>query len=228
MSERSPKRLADYESTPVPRSEYIAAMVHLYRGELYRANSWRLRLDMTTNWSVLTTAGLFSFAFSDRGHSHWALLVGLALITVFWGFESRRFRHADVWYSRVRSIEENFYGPLLRRDPISPNQDWGEFVARDLDRPRFKMSRLYALRARLLRNYWAIYLVLLLAWCVKILVHPDMAQTWAECRQRLGGGLLPWWSPLVYLGTFLLPVLGLVLFGPRRGSAGGDHEYVSL
>ena len=48
----------DYESTPLTRSEYIAAIVHLYRGELYRANSWRIRLDNTTNWAILTAAGL--------------------------------------------------------------------------------------------------------------------------------------------------------------------------
>ena len=55
----------DYESTPLSRGEYITAVVHLYRGELHRANAWRLRLDNTTNWAVLTTAGLLTFSFGE-------------------------------------------------------------------------------------------------------------------------------------------------------------------
>ncbi len=119
---------ADYESTPLSRQEYISAIVHLYRGELYRATSWRIRLDNTTNWAVLTTAGLLSLSFGAASHSHVVLLVGMALISVFWAFEARRYRFADIWYSRVRKIEENFYGPILRRDPVSPMRHWGALV----------------------------------------------------------------------------------------------------
>lgn len=215
----SPPPVADYESTPIARPEYIAAVVHLYRGELYRATSWRIRLDNSTNWAVFTTAGLLSFAFGEGLHSHWILLIGFALISVFWGFESRRFRFSDIWYARVRMIEENFYGPILRRDPRSPEEGWGQLVARDLFHPRFKMTRLYALRARLVQNYWAIFLVLLFAWLTKVLVHPHVAQSWLEVRARLGDGLLPWWSPLAYVGIFVLAVGSLALFGPR-----GDIE----
>jgi uncharacterized membrane protein len=47
MSRRNPpseKRApVDYESTPLTRQEYISAIVHLYRGELDRATTWRLR-----------------------------------------------------------------------------------------------------------------------------------------------------------------------------------------
>ena len=55
----------DLESDPLTRPEYISAIVHLYRGELHRANAWRMRLDNTTNWAVLTTAGLLTFSFGD-------------------------------------------------------------------------------------------------------------------------------------------------------------------
>ncbi len=82
----------DYESTPLTRAEYISAIVHLYRGELHRATSWRIRLDNTTNWAVLTTAALLTFSFGEGGHSHWILLIGTCLITVFLAFEARRLR----------------------------------------------------------------------------------------------------------------------------------------
>lgn len=210
----SSKVRPDYESTPVTRPEYISAMVHLYRGELYRATTWRIRLDATTNWAVLTTAGLLSVAFgTDEMHSHVVLLIGMSLITVFWAFESRRYRIADVWYSRLRKIEENFYGPLLRRDPVSPNRDWGAFVAADLFSPSFKVTRLEALRARFLRNYWAIYSVLLIAWVLRLFLGTETRE---DLRMRLTFGPLPYWVPLLILLAVLVGILLLLL--TTRGS----------
>ena len=72
----------DYESDPITRQEYISAIVHLYRGELSRATAWRLRLDTTTNWAVLTTAGLLAFSFREGPNTHWSLLIGLVLVTL--------------------------------------------------------------------------------------------------------------------------------------------------
>ena len=208
---------ADYESSPITRAEYISALVHLYRGELYRANSWRIRLDNTTNWAVLTTAGLLTFSFGQDGGSHWVLLIGMALITVFLGFEARRLRFADLWRGRVRMIEENFYGPILRRDPVSPEQDWGEFVAEDLFKPRFKITRLQALRQRLVRNYWPIYAVIVFAWGIKVITHPEPAHGWEDIVERLSmTRFLPWWIPLAYLGGYL--ALALVLLVAGRGA----------
>jgi uncharacterized membrane protein len=214
------RRTVDYESTPLTRQEYIAAIVHLYRGELDRATTWRLRLDATTNWAVLTTAGLLSFAFSVESHSHLVLLIGLAMVSVFWMIEARRYRYADIWYARVRKIEENFYGPILRRDPVSPRREWGQTVAEDLFRPTFRVSRWYALRKRLLRNYWAIYLVLVGSWVVKLAAHPSGAASWSEIRARLQVGFLPWWLPLGALGAFVA-FLFCVL---QLGRPDGDHD----
>ena len=222
------QREADYESEPLPRSEYITAIVHLYRGELYRANSWRQRLDLTTNWAVFTTAGLLSFAFTSQTHSHWILLMGLPLIAIFHGFEARRYRIWHVWRSRVRMIEENFYGPILRRDPQSPDENWGKLVAEDLFRPRFKITRLAGLRARLVRNYWAIYLVLLLAWMVKVFVVSGATLSWADVQAHLRDNsvVLPWWLPLVYVGTFLASIVVLLCITPR--SQGSEADYWTL
>ncbi len=210
-----PPLSADYESTPLSRGEYISALVHLYRGELYRANSWRIRLDNTTNWAVLTTAGLLTLSFNEGAHSHWVLLIGLPLITSFLFFEARRYRVYDVWRTRVRKIEENFYGPILRRDPTSPEALWGDFVANDLLRPRFKMSRIAALRARFVRNYWPIFTVILCAWLLKVSAHPTPAANWEDVVAHLEVGLLPWWLPLAYVAGFLASMLVLVCLGPR-------------
>lgn len=212
----------DYESTPLSRSEYIAAIVHLYRGELNRADSWRIRLDATTNWAILTAAGLLTFTFDRPENSHWALLMGLALIGVFHGFESRRFRLWHVWRTRVRMIEENFYGPILRRDLESPDEGWGKLIAQDLFAPTFKLTRLEALRARFLRNYWAIYGAITLAWVAKVFVLRPAGMSVHDCLSA-GNGVLPWWSGLAYIGTVVTLLVLLAIYRPRRPHA--EVEY---
>ena len=215
---QQPEDRADYESSPITRPEYIAALVHLYRGELYRANSWRLRLDTTTNWAILTTAGLLSFTFSGQGHTHWVILMGLPLIFTLLGYEARRFRFFDVWRFRVRMLEENFYGPLLRRDPVSPERGWGEMVARDLLDPHFKMGLRAAIRARFTRNYWVIFVVLLVAWVVKVFQEPHTAHNWQQLRANLAASSPVWWLPLAYVGA-VIAAMGVICFVfPRSDS----------
>lgn len=214
MSAETPP--VDYESTPLTRQEYISAIVHLYRGELDRATTWRLRLDATTNWAVITTAGILSFSFGVETHSHFGLLVGIAMVSVFWIIEARRYRYADIWYARVRKIEENFYGPILRRDPVSPRREWGFLVADDLFQPRFHVGRAYALRKRLVRNYWAIFAILIVSWVLKLLSHPVGAVSWAEVGRRLEVGLIPWWGPLLVLGGFFGFLLWVLITGKAR------------
>ena len=107
-------------------------MSHFYRGEIGRADSWRARLDTTTNWAVVTAGGMLSIAFAGPDHSHVTLLLAILLVTVFLCFEARRFRYFDVWRSRVRMLEENFFIPIIRRNLVSPRENWREFVAEDL------------------------------------------------------------------------------------------------
>lgn len=232
-------RRADYETTPLTRQEYISAIVHLYRGELSRATAWRVRLDTSTNWAVLTTAGLLTFSFNDQG-PHWALLVGLLLITLLMGYEARRFRIFDLWRSRVRKIEENFYGPILLRNPVSPQESWGDLLAQDLLRPKFKVTYLGALRARFVRNYWAIYMVLVLSWVLKVVMISEDPHGAEEIRTALAMGMLPWWAPLVYLFGFLSLLFGLVVLVPKArtvedeawyqdmGRRRGDHDVSTM
>ena len=215
MTEDPDATPVDYESTPLTRAEYISAIVHLYRGEMHRATVWRTRLDTTTNWSVLTTAGLLAFVFRDSENPHWPLLIGMLLIALLMAYEARRYQVFDVWRARVRKIEENFYGPILLRDPVSPQTGWGDHVARDLLAPVYKISFRGAVRARLLRNYWAIFAVLFVSWSLKVIMHPSPALTWADIKANMTTGLIPWWVPLGYLVLMVLVFLYLALFVKR-------------
>lgn len=233
-----PGQHADYEAKSLERQEYIAAIVHLYRGELYRANSWRMRLDNTTNWSIITTAGLMTFSFDGQNHTHWVLIIGMLLITAFLSFEARRFRFFDVWRYRVRKIEENFYGPILRRDPVSPDAAWGARVAEDLLHPVFKISFRAAFRARFVRNYWVIYAALVGGWVLKVLLLPEPVETWAQLKANLSGGIIPWQLPVGIVAAVIVNLMVVWALFPRsalsedsywgHGQTGPDRDISDL
>jgi len=199
-----------FESFPLTRPEYISAMVHFYRGEMYRSQIWRMRLDTTTNWAVLTVAGMISFAFTSPEHSPFTLLLANVLITIFLAIEARRYRYFSVYRARVRMIEENFYLPMIRRNLVSPKEDWRDRVARDLDSPKFKITFLEALLLRLRRNYIWLYGVVLVTWLMKLLIHPVPAVRTAEIFERMGTGPLSSWMILalvvVFYAALVLPL----------------------
>jgi len=223
MSDQLQSEAGDFENYPLTRSEYIAALVHFYRGERGRADAWRARLDPTTNWAVVTTGGMLSFAFSSPDHSHVTLLLAALLIVVFLGFEARRFRYFDVWRARVRMLEENFFLPIIRRNLVSPRSDWRESVASDLEKPKFKLTFLQAVGIRLRYNYIWIFLVIAVAWLAKLNVHPGPAAGFGEILERMAIGYLPGWGvalvvAVAYSGLLLIAVLA----GRGRG---GDEVH---
>jgi len=191
-----------FESFPLTRPEYISAMVHFCRGEMYRSQIWRTRLDTTTNWAVVTVAGMISFAFSSPEHSPLTLLLANVLILNFLVIEARRYRYFSVYRARVRMIEENFYLPLIRRNLVSPKDDWRDRVALDLDTPKFKITYLEALLFRLRRNYVWLFGVVLVTWLVKLFIHPTPARTLSEIGSRMGVGPVPPWLVLSLVAVF--------------------------
>jgi uncharacterized membrane protein len=207
-----PQAPTSFEDYPLTRPEYISALVHLYRGELARANLWRSRLDTTTNWAVITTMGLLSYGFNAASNSHASLLVGMIMVTNFLLLEARRYRVCDVWNSRLRMIEENFYGPILTRDLASRREQWGKLVAADLLHPHYKISYWQAIRARLVRNYTALYALLLISWFVKVSIHPVSVVHGGSLSANVALGPIPWWVVgLVVVGLYGFFVALLVL-----------------
>ena len=202
----------DFECEPLTRSEYISAMVHFYRGELERAGDWRARLDPTTNWAVVTTGAMLSFAFNTPGHSHVTVLLTVALVSIFLGFESRRYRYFDVWRSRVRMIEENFWIPMIRRNLVSPRSDWREQIAHDLDRPTFKLSYPEAIAVRMRYNYLWIFLAILVAWLAKLAIHPAPAPDVGMVIGRMAVGPLSGIVTLILVIAFYSVSVGLAMW----------------
>ena len=200
-----------FERYPLTRAEYISAMVHLYRGEQHRAQIWRTRLDITTNWAVLSIGALLSIAFAGKTsqQGHLVLVLGMYMIFTMLVFEARRFRFYDVWRNRVRRIEENFYVPILRRDLTSPMENWGFYVAEDLLNPSYKITLLMAMKARLMNNYAPLFAVLLTAWLFKM--APIMSGEVDESETSS----VPSWV-LITGVVFLYSFISYVLFFIKR------------
>ena len=214
-------RTPDFEDVPLTRNEYITSMVHFYRGEMSRANTWRNRLDATTNWAVVTVGAILTFAFSDPVHPHATLLLANFLVAIFLGFEARRFRYFDVWRSRIRMIEENFFIPIIRRNLVSPRHEWRDWVAADLDHPTFKISLFQAVGMRLRRNYLGMFAVIFLAWLGKLNLHPTPATGVKDVINRAAAGPVP--GPVIL--SAVLAFYGFLLFTAfhRTGRPSSDE-----
>ena len=187
--------------------EFNNAMIHLYRGEVSRANVWRNRLDTTTNWAVLTAGAAVSIAFSAREGDAGSIILSTLLVTVFLFLEARRYRFYELWSYRVRLMETNFYGAMLV-PPFRPAADWAENLAESLLQPQFPISMLEALGRRFRRNYVWIYAILALVWGLKVWLHPVAPNSWAEFVDRAAIGDIPGWVMLlvgvVFNGTLVL------------------------
>lgn len=203
----------DYEATPLSRGEYVTALAHFYRGEMYRAQAWRSRLDTTTNWAVIATLGIMTFSFNNPTYSMETLIAGMYVNLVFLLLEARRFRFFDVWRARVRMIEENFMGPILRRDLRSSTDLWGKHVADDLLHPRFKISLMQAVKARLTRNYIFVFGFLLLAWLGRIFVLSRSGE--GELDYMMGIVGVPGWIPVLLVVGLYGTLLGVMAFTPK-------------
>lgn len=149
-----------------------AVMVHLYRGLMDRAITWRSRIDMPTNWAVVISGTSASFVLSDPTHHHAALLLTMVFCVSFWFIEARRYRYYDLWATWLRLLETDFYAPLLGQNILAVDQYWHKLLISDMIHPHFKISPLEALGGRLRHNYVAIFLFLLFVWLLKLLIHP--------------------------------------------------------
>ncbi len=181
------------------------AMAHLYRGELGRSDRWRTRLDTTTNWAITTTAAVISFGFASTASSHVTFLVGIWLVCTFLVIEARRYRYYDLWNRRVRLLEDGYWAPMLRHEPVDP--DAIKELSAELSRPQLQLSLFSAISTRLNRAYGPILLVLVIAWFVKVYSHPRPIASTQEFFDRAHVGPVPGAVSVV----LLLGIMGLFL-----------------
>lgn len=195
-----------------PGIEALPALVHLYRGEMQRANAWRIRLDTTTNWAVVTTGAMISFSLADPRHTHAVIVLTMFLVTLFLWVEARRYRYFELWNLRVRLMEHGYFAPLLEgRYPATG--DWATNVAASLRAPDFPVTMRVALAWRYRRNYVWLFLILALAWVTKALLHPMPVRSWVDFVDRWTVGPIPGAALLVFALAYNL-ALAIVGFTP--------------
>ena len=95
------------------------------------------------------------------------LLFAMILVQLLLLIEARRYRFFDVYRGRVRRIEKHYFAQIFAPVP-GDDTGWSSVLGQDLRRPQFLISIRAAMSRRLRRNYLWMFLVLLLAWVLKI------------------------------------------------------------
>jgi uncharacterized membrane protein len=199
-----------YRGYRLKTSEFVTAMVHFFRAEIQRANVWRVRLDTTTNWAVVSTGATLSVAFSQPDIHHGIIILNTLLVIWFLFIETRRYRYYELWSYRVRLMETDFYAAMLV-PPFHPSPEWAESLAENLLSPHFPISIWEAFGRRLRRNYIWLFLILYASWVAKIWLFPEPAATLDEFIQRSSVGPVSG-QVMIALGFGLYGFLLLVAF----------------
>lgn len=204
-------------------------LAHFYRASVMHADVWRQRLDATTNWAVVTTAAVITFAFGEAQAPHFVLLMAAVFTVFFLLMESRRYQVYHVWEVRLRSLHRFVVAPALRGEPVGTGVLAGEMggqgqggaisakqglegIARHLSSSRPRISLLQAAGYRIRRNYGPLFTIILLAWLLKLWSSPEPAPGVAEIVERAAVGVMPGsWTMALVFGLFGFAVVAALL-----------------
>jgi len=210
-------------------SEFNTAMIHFYRGEVQRSNTWRNRLDTTTNWAVLTAGATLSFVFSSPSNPHFVIPINSILVAIFLLMEARRYRYYEIWSSRVRVIETGYFAQMLAPEGVPPDEAWAEHLAADLITPHFTITEWEAVGRRLRRNYLWIFALLALSWNLKVYLHPLPARDFNAFIDRATVGVVPGWAVFVvgvlFNAAIAIFAIGTVRLREATGEVLPQHQF---
>jgi len=198
---------------------YVNAMSHFYRGELGRIMIWRQRLDTTTNWAVTSSTAIITIAFSNAGVPHLIFFFNLAIVWIMLWIEARRYRFYDAFRARVRMLEAHFLVPMVMENRHLLQGEWKKLVCEDLILPSFKIGKLEAVGRRLKRNYIFIFILIMIAWVLKIFIHAtEPIDSIAAFYRALRVGHIPsLLVAIIFVGT-LVTVIGIAVYVGRKTS----------
>ncbi len=219
MSEPAPPQLP-----PIYDQGYINAMVHFYRGELGRIMMWRQRLDTTTTWAITSTTTIFTVAFTVPQVPHIIFFFNIAIVSIMLWIEARRYRFYDAFRARVRMLEAHFLVPMVMQNAKLLQGDWKKLVCEDLLLPSFKISSFEAVGRRLKRNYIFIFMITLVAWIAKIVMHARYSprldgrniESLSDFYKALAVTGFPSWMVAGILGLTFASVIGITTYISRK------------
>lgn len=217
-------------SLPATSAEATNAMIHYYRAEMGRMNSWRSRLDLTTNWAITVVAAMLSVTLSTPTAHHGLVLFAMVIVSLLLGVEARRYRFFDVYRMRVRQFERHYFGQLFGPETRTGPEPWLLMLAQDLRHPKFRITFWRAMGRRLRRNYIWMFFILLFAWLLKIAspdlqsgVHLDPNRPVAVLISQAALGPVPGWFVLSAATVFYAGLLYVTFSSRERG---GDQVRV--
>lgn len=195
-------------------------VVHFYRALVGHMDVWRQRMDATTNWAVATTAGMVTFAFSAPESPHFMLLLTVGFDTMFLLMESRRYQIFDLWRRRFRLLNRYVVAPALG----TPLEAEGEEQRLALQGIGVELGKLVphislaeAVGYRLRRNYAYVFSLVLVAWILKLEVHPVAAESFGAVLDRAAiGALLPGPAVIAIVLGVLAVAIALALAAPSE------------
>ena len=197
-------------------------LAHFYRASVMHADVWRQRLDATTNWAVVTTAAVITFAFGEAQAPHYVLLMALVFTSLFLVMESRRYQIYRVWEVRIRSLHQFVIAPALRGESVAGAADVRDEgadasaateaglaqIADHLASTRPRISLFQAAGYRIRRNYGPLFTIVLLAWGLKLWASPEPASSVSLLVERAAVGVIPGaWTLMAAAGFFVLAVV---------------------
>ena len=212
---------------PKRSSEYVTLIAHYYRAEMGRMSGWRDRIDRTTNWAITVAGAMLSVSLSTPLSHHGVLLFAMVLVLLLLVIESRRYRFFDVYRARVRRLERQYYARIFSPADEGGDTEWMRELSDHLKKPVFLMSRSLAFSRRLRRNYIWMFLILLVAWLLKISSPKLMtegepgrfAQSLSEWTNSAALDPLPGWMVFVAVAAFYCWILYAAL---RRYAGEGE------
>jgi uncharacterized membrane protein len=149
---------------PTTSTEFITLIAHYYRAEIARMAGWRDRIDRTSNWAITVVGAMLSVSLSTPTAHHGVILFAMILVLLLLVIESRRYRFFDVYRTRVRRLERNYFAKVFSPTP-ELERNWTRTLSDDLRNPSFLIGRSQAISRRLRRNYCWMFLVLFSCIC---------------------------------------------------------------
>jgi len=165
-------------------------LLSLYREDIAQMLSFRSNMELTRNLAIGIVAGMALVVFGLPGASHLVLFLGSLTVFALALIETRAYRFAQVYESRVRQVEQNYFAPML--DPsLVPAVDWQCEFARGLSRFTLPVGFLEAFAVRIKHNYFLIFLALDACWFSKLYLYPAAALSFREFVHRADLGFVP-------------------------------------
>jgi len=149
----------------------------------------------------------------------------LLILLLLW-IEARRYRFFDFYRARVRQFERHYFAQIFSPQPDFAS-DWLLIVGEGLRAPKFLLSQRAALARRLRRNYIYLFMILLLAWVLKITtpslqaggVGTGFVGSLRYAVDSAALGPIPGVAIVIVVAAFYTWLFAIVLF-----ASGGDGE----